>query len=158
MPFDSLDVSLNSSRRVMPGVRRFVVLVSGRGSIMGTIISMIRDLRAAPPEFRWYWAQYEIEILLYRLWCIMRGRRFRRSVFERVAREPGKCYLVTSGIPEIRSTSSSRLRFRIIGISFEAVELSCEGRASGGMAVFYHKGKCERCGRALEVTQQDKLL
>ncbi len=124
---------------------------------MSSIVGLIRWAISLPPPIRRDIILYEIEVQLYRFWCKLTGKHFKRPVSERVSRELGKCYLVIKKVPGVSLCVFGRC-FQVLRlVELEMVELDCPGKSSAAKT-FLYEGGCEHCGRAIKMTEKDRPL
>lgn len=88
---------------------------------MNPIINFFEQFLKLPKGARLHYAQMEIEIGLYWLWCKLRRRKFRYPVFDR---KPGVTYLITKQIPSMSITLFGKTFQLIAQVTLEQVEVS----------------------------------
>lgn len=79
------------------------------------------SLLKMPKRMRLQYAQMEMEIGMYWLWCKLRRQKFRYPVFDR---KPGVTYLITKQIPGVSITFFGKTFQLIVPVTLEHVEVS----------------------------------
>ena len=91
---------------------------------MKLTLRYIRFLRTIPPKFRFRYVQRELEIGIYRLWCILRGREFKYPYFPG---KPGATYRVVRQIPGIGFMLFGKRHWILYGVPLEWEKIDGEG-------------------------------